>query len=40
MEIHSVLTDDMDREMKIRSLKELQKIIDEEIAALKNEVTD
>lgn len=34
MEIHSVLPDDMDREMKIRSLQELQKIISEEITTL------
>lgn len=34
MEIHSVLPDDMDTEMKVRSLQELQKIINEEIAAL------
>lgn len=34
MEIHSVLPDDMDREMKIRSLQELQKIINDEIEAL------
>lgn len=34
MEIHGVLPDDMDIEMKVRSLHELQKIINEEIAAL------